>query len=53
MADEKKPDQLEMEKIRLERFKVWGRIITVTVTVLFGSGLGTFINISYQNRQLE
>ncbi len=53
MVDGKRPDRLEMEKIRLERFKVWGKIITVTVSVLFGSVLGTFINISYQNRQLK
>ncbi len=53
MADEKRPDQLEMEKIRLERFKVWGRIITVTVSVLIGSGLGAIINYTYQNKQLD
>ncbi len=53
MTDGKKPDQLEMEKIRLERFKVWGKIITVTVSVLFGSALGVIINHSYQNRQLD
>ncbi len=53
MADEMKTDNLEMEKIKLERFKVWGKIITVTVSVLFGSVLGVIINWSYQNRQLD
>ncbi len=53
MTDEKKPDKLEMEKIRLEQFKVWGKIITVTVSVLLGSALGAYMNWSYQNRQLD
>jgi hypothetical protein len=53
MTDEKKPDNLEMEKIKLERFKVWGRIITVAITVLFGSVLVALINYSIQDRQLK
>ena len=53
MTDKKEPDQLEIEKIKLERFKVWGKIITVSITVLFGSALGVIINNSYQNRQLD
>ena len=53
MVDEKKPDNLEMEKIKLERYKVKGKIIIATITVLFGSGLGTYINYSIQSRQLK
>ena len=53
MADEKKPDNLEMEKMKLERFKEWRKIITVTITVLFGSVLVAFINYSIQKRQLD
>ena len=53
MIDEKKPDNLEMEKMKLERFKEWRKIITVTITVLFGSVLVAFINYSIQKRQLD
>ncbi len=53
MTDEKKPDQLEIEKIKLERFRVRGKIITVTISVLFGSVLGVVMNWFYQNKQLE
>ncbi len=44
---------LEIEKNKLERFKVWGKIIVAAITVFFGSVLVTWINRSYQNRQLE
>ncbi len=44
---------LEIEKNKLERFKVWGKIIIAIITVLFGSGLGTYINYSIQSRQLK
>ncbi len=44
---------LGLQKVKLERFKVWGKIITVSITVFFGSVLGVFINHSYQNRQLD
>ncbi len=53
MTDKKKPDDLEMENIKLERFKLRGKIIIATITVLFGSGLGTYINYSIQSRQLK
>ena len=51
--NKKPPVSLEAEKLKLERFKVWGKIITVTITVLFGSALGAYMNWSYQNRQLD
>ncbi len=53
MADKKKTDDLEMERIKLERYKVKGKIIIAIITVLFGSGLGTYINYSIQSRQLK
>lgn len=53
MANEKEPASLEIEKLKLERFKVWEKIITVTITVLFGSVLVAYINYSFQKRQLE
>jgi len=37
MTDEKKPDQLEIEKVKLERFKEWWRIITAAIAVVFRS----------------
>lgn len=53
MTNENKSVSPETEKLKLERFKVWGRIVTVAITVLFGSGLGGYINYSLQKRQLE
>ncbi|OHB92601.1 MAG: hypothetical protein A2Z57_06130 [Planctomycetes bacterium RIFCSPHIGHO2_12_39_6] len=53
MANENEPASLEIEKLKLERFKVWEKIITVTITVLFGSVLVAYINYSFQKRQLE
>lgn len=44
---------LESENLKLERFKVWEKIITVTITVLFGSVLVAYINYSFQKRQLK
>jgi len=44
---------LEFETLRLERFKVWKEIITVLITAFFGSGLGAYINYSFQKRQLK
>ncbi|BBO16515.1 conserved hypothetical protein [Candidatus Brocadia pituitae] len=44
---------LEFEKLRLERFKVWKEIITVAITVVFGTALGVLINNKFQNRQLK
>ncbi len=53
MADENKPDELESEKIKLERFKEWRKIITVSVSVVFGSALIGVLNYQVQNKQLE
>ena len=53
MAKEKVSDVLELEKVKLERFKVWGRIITATVTVVFGSVIAAYINYEIQTRQLD
>jgi len=53
MTNENEHERLEMEKLRLERFKVWGRIITAAITVLFGSALVAYINFSFQKRQLD
>ena len=53
VENEKENVFLELQKVKLERFKVWGKIITVTVSVLFGSALGVIINWSYQKKQLD
>ncbi|MHC4270077.1 MAG: Lcl C-terminal domain-containing protein [Planctomycetota bacterium] len=53
MTDEKKTNNPEMEKIELERFKEWRKIITVAIAVWFGSILVVLINYSIQGRQLE
>ncbi len=53
MTDDKKPDPLEMEKIKLERLKVWGKVISVAITVVLGSVLVAIINRSIQNRQID
>lgn len=53
MANENEPTSLEIEKLKLERFKVWGKIITVTITVLIGGALVAYINCSFQMRQIE
>ncbi len=37
MTDEKKPDQREIEKIKLEGFKAWWRIIMAAFAVVFRS----------------
>ncbi len=53
MTDEKIPDNLEIEKIKLERLKVYGKIITVLISV----GIGTYgvaaINSKLKEKQLE
>lgn len=53
MTDENKADNLEIEKIKLERFKVWGKIIAAAITVVFGSTIAVYINYQIQTRQLE
>ena len=52
-TNENEPASLEIEKLMLERFKVWKEIITVGISVLSGSLLITYINNKFQNRQLE
>ena len=53
MANKNEPDSFANNQLKLERFKVWEKIITVTITVLFGSVLVAYINYSFQKRQLE
>lgn len=53
MVDEKKPDQLEIEKIKLERLKVYGKIITVLISICIGTFGVAYINNSLQNKKLE
>ncbi len=36
-----------------ERFKIWGRIITAAITIVFGSAIATYINYQIQTRQLD
>lgn len=47
------PDRLEMEKIKLERLKVYGKIITVLISVGIGTFGVTFINNVIQNKRLD
>ena len=53
MTQNKENFSLEIERIKLERLKVYGKMITVFISI----GLGTFavalINYSYQKNQLE
>lgn len=44
---------IEKDEIKLERFKVWGKIITAAITVLFGSAIAAYINYQIQTRQLD
>ena len=53
MANENEPASLEIEKLKLERFKVWKEIITVAISVIFGTVLIALINNKFQNRQLD
>lgn len=54
MSNGNNPDNQEkIEKLKLERFKVWGKIITVSVPVVFGSVLAAILNYQIQTRQLE
>ncbi len=53
MANENKPDQLEMEKIKLERLKVYGKIITVLISVGIGTFGVSYINHIIQEKRLE
>ncbi len=53
MTDEKKPDNLEIEKIKLERLKVYGKIITVLISICIGTFGVAYINNNLQNKKLE
>ena len=53
MADIKKPDNLEMEKIKLERLKVYGKIITVLISVGLGTYGVTAVNSKLQEKQIN
>ena len=53
MANENKPDRLEMEKIKLERLKVYGKIITVLISVGIGTFGVAYINHIIQAKRLE
>jgi hypothetical protein len=46
------PD-LELERLKLERLKVYGKIVTVAISVVLGTLGVTLINSSIQRRQLE
>lgn len=43
----------EIERIKLERLRIYGKIVTVLITVLFGTLGVALINSSIQKRQLE
>ena len=53
MPEEPETNRLEMEQIKLERLKVYGKIATVFITVVFGTLGVAIVNSSFQNRQLE
>ncbi len=53
MADKKKTDDLEMERIKLERYKVKGKIITVLISVVIGTFGVNYINHIIQSKRLE
>ncbi len=53
MTDKKKPDNLEMERIKLERLKVYGKIITVLISIGIGTFGVAYINHTLQNKKLE
>ena len=48
MTDEQERVDLEMEKLKLERFKVWEKIITVIISVT----IGTF-GVAYMNYVIQ
>ncbi len=45
--------RLRIDQIKLERFKEWRKIITVTITVLIGTFGVAYINHVLQNKQLD
>lgn len=53
MTEKKEPDNLELEKIKLERLKVWGKIITVLISVGVGTFGVTVINNRLQEKQID
>lgn len=52
-TENEKADSLEKDRIKLERFKVWGKIIVTAITVVFGSVIAAYINYQIQTRQLD
>ena len=52
-SEEKEKLQLEIEKIKLERLKVFSNIITVLITVAIGTFGVAYMNNVLQHRQLE
>src|SRR5215813_11492826 len=44
---------IEMERLKVERLKVYGKIATVTITVVLGTLAVAFINWLIQQRQLQ
>ncbi|MCP5003543.1 MAG: DUF1566 domain-containing protein [Planctomycetes bacterium] len=53
MADKIKPDELEIEKIKLERLKVWVSVMKVLISVGIGTFGVAYINHTLQNKKLE
>lgn len=53
MAHENETDRLGMEKIKLERLKVYGKIITVLISVGIGTFGVAYINHIIQKKRLE
>ncbi len=53
MVDKKKPVNMEMEKYKIERLKVYGKIITVLISIGIGTFGVTVINSKLQGKQLE
>ncbi len=53
MAEETETVRLETERMKSERLKVYGKIVTVLITVALGTFGVALINDSFQKRQLE
>ena len=51
--NEHEHDRLEMEKIKLERLKVYGNVVTVLISVVIGTFGVAYINNTIQNKRLE
>jgi hypothetical protein len=46
-------DTLEIERLKLERLKIYGKMITVLISVIFGTFGVALINYTIQKRQIE